>query len=84
MGRKLVGTIAIMRFFLINLYGFWTQLTGLPSYVGKDNCAFGILIGLVYNGKPIDQPILKLRWVGVKGKGTTINGESFIEFVLFL
>ncbi|KAK4739108.1 hypothetical protein R3W88_002805 [Solanum pinnatisectum] len=38
------------------------------SFVGKDNCAFGILIGLVYNGKPIigciDQPILKLRWVG--------------------
>uniref|UniRef100_K4B0G5 Uncharacterized protein n=1 Tax=Solanum lycopersicum TaxID=4081 RepID=K4B0G5_SOLLC len=59
-------------------------IDGTSSYVGKDNCAFGILIGLVYNGKPIDQPILKLRWVGVKGKGTTINGESFIEFVLFL
>lgn len=54
-------------------------IDGTSSFVGKDNCAFGTLIGLVYNGKPIigcvDQPIMKLRWVGVKGKGTTINGE---------
>ncbi|XP_049391707.1 bifunctional phosphatase IMPL2, chloroplastic-like [Solanum stenotomum] len=55
-------------------------IDGTSSFVGKDNCAFGILIGLVYHGKPIirciDQPILKLRWVGVKGKGTTINGQE--------
>ncbi|KAH0782897.1 hypothetical protein KY290_002495 [Solanum tuberosum] len=55
-------------------------IDGTWSFVGKDNCAFGILIGLVYHGKPIigciDQPILKLRWVGVKGKGTTINGQE--------
>ncbi|PHT41127.1 hypothetical protein CQW23_19981 [Capsicum baccatum] len=54
-------------------------IDGTSSFVGKDNCAFGILIGLVYNGKPIigciDQPVLKLRWVGVEGKGTTINGQ---------
>ncbi|WMV11792.1 hypothetical protein MTR67_005177 [Solanum verrucosum] len=61
-------------------------IDGTSSFVGKDNCAFGILIGLVYHGKPIigciDQPILKLRWVGVKGKGTTINGESFYSGLL--
>ncbi|OIT27173.1 PREDICTED: bifunctional phosphatase IMPL2, chloroplastic-like [Nicotiana attenuata] len=55
-------------------------IDGTSSFVGKDNCAFGILIALVYNGKPIngciDQPILKLRWIGIKGKGTTINGQK--------
>ncbi|KAK4339536.1 hypothetical protein RND71_040998 [Anisodus tanguticus] len=54
-------------------------IDGTSSFVGKDNCSFGTLIGLVYNGKAIigciDQPILKLRWVGIKGKGTTINGQ---------
>ncbi|XP_049352146.1 bifunctional phosphatase IMPL2, chloroplastic-like [Solanum verrucosum] len=55
-------------------------IDGTSCFVGKDNCAFGILIGLIYHGKPIigciDQPILKLRWVGVKGKGTTINDQE--------
>lgn len=39
---------------------------------------FGTLIALVEGGWPvlgiIDQPILKERWVGVVGRGTTLNG----------
>jgi inositol-phosphate phosphatase / L-galactose 1-phosphate phosphatase / histidinol-phosphatase len=40
---------------------------------------FGTLIALVEDGWPvlgiIDQPILKERWVGVVGRGTTFNGK---------
>merc|ERR1719235_157900 len=39
---------------------------------------FGTLIGLCHKGLPvlgvIDQCVLKERWVGVRGKGTTLNG----------
>jgi histidinol phosphatase-like enzyme (inositol monophosphatase family) len=40
---------------------------------------FGTLIALLQDGWPvlgvIDQPILKERWVGVLGQGTTFNGK---------
>jgi len=40
---------------------------------------FGTLIALCENGRPIlgilDQPIQKERWIGMKGRGTTFNGE---------
>ncbi len=39
---------------------------------------YGTLIALLRNGEPvlgiIDQPILKERWLGVRGKQTTLNG----------
>jgi inositol-phosphate phosphatase/L-galactose 1-phosphate phosphatase/histidinol-phosphatase len=45
-------------------------ITGLPL--------FGTLIALCRNGVPvlgvIDQPVLKERWLGVKGRGATLNG----------
>ena len=45
-------------------------ITGLPI--------FGTLIALADNGVPVlgilDQPILKERWLGVLGRGTTYNG----------
>eukprot|EP00548_Thalassiothrix_antarctica_P013885 CAMPEP_0194173510 /NCGR_PEP_ID=MMETSP0154-20130528/7827_1 /TAXON_ID=1049557 /ORGANISM="Thalassiothrix antarctica, Strain L6-D1" /LENGTH=263 /DNA_ID=CAMNT_0038886595 /DNA_START=65 /DNA_END=852 /DNA_ORIENTATION=- len=41
---------------------------------------FGTLIALLYKGVPfigiIDQCVLKERWVGVTGRGTTFNGKS--------
>lgn len=40
---------------------------------------FGTLISLLDKGEPIlgiiDQPILKERWLGAKGRDTTLNGE---------
>lgn len=46
-------------------------VTGMPI--------FGTLIGLADNGVPVlgvlDQPILKERWVGTVGHGTTYNGH---------
>src|SRR6476660_7940178 len=46
-------------------------ITGLPIW--------GTLIALLHNGKPvlgvIDQPILKERWLGVDGQGSTFNGQ---------
>jgi histidinol phosphatase-like enzyme (inositol monophosphatase family) len=47
-------------------------ITGMPI--------FGVLIGLLRQGKPvlgiIDQPILKERWLGIQGQGTTLNGQA--------
>lgn len=44
---------------------------------------FGTLIALLQDGVPvlgvIDQPITKERWIGVKGQGTTLNGELIPE-----
>ena len=41
---------------------------------------FGTLIALLHNGKPvvgvINQPYTKERWVGVKGRQTTLNGKE--------
>ncbi len=46
-------------------------VTGRPTFV--------TLIGLLYQGRPvmgvIDQPVLDERWIGVKGKATTLNGQ---------
>jgi inositol-phosphate phosphatase/L-galactose 1-phosphate phosphatase/histidinol-phosphatase len=46
-------------------------ITGKPS--------FGTLIALVRGGVPIlgviDQPIIKERWLGASGRGTTLNDE---------
>jgi inositol-phosphate phosphatase/L-galactose 1-phosphate phosphatase/histidinol-phosphatase len=46
-------------------------ITGKPS--------FGILIALLHRGTPvlgiIDQPILRERWLGVAGHGSTLNGQ---------
>lgn len=52
-------------------------IDGTKSFItGKP--LFGTLIGLCHNGVPtlgvIDQCVLKERWVGVRGKGTTLNG----------
>lgn len=45
--------------------------------VGKP--LFGTLIALLDEGQPvlgiIDQPVLKERWVGVKGRQSTFNGN---------
>jgi len=47
-------------------------VTGLPI--------FGTLIALTYEGRPllgvIDQPIMRDRWIGAEGHGTTYNGVS--------
>jgi inositol-phosphate phosphatase/L-galactose 1-phosphate phosphatase/histidinol-phosphatase len=47
-------------------------ITGKPS--------FGTLIGLWAGDKPvlgvIDQPVTKERWLGVAGRGCTLNGKS--------
>jgi histidinol phosphatase-like enzyme (inositol monophosphatase family) len=47
-------------------------ITGMPI--------FGVLIGLLRQGQPvlgiIDQPILKERWLGIQGQGTTLNGQA--------
>ena len=47
-------------------------ITGMP--------VFGTLIGLMHRGKPIlgiiDQPILRERWLGVQGQGTSFNGKA--------
>ena len=52
-------------------------IDGTKSFIsGKP--LFGTLIGLADNGAPafgvIDQPVLRERWCGGKGLGTTLNG----------
>lgn len=54
-------------------------IDGTKSFItGKP--LFGTLIGLLCQGRPvigvIDQCVLKERWVGVSGKGTTLNGKT--------
>ena len=53
-------------------------IDGTQSFVAG-RPIFGSLIALMRDGWPvmgiIDQPILKERWVGVLGKGTTFNGK---------
>lgn len=53
-------------------------IDGTKSFVtGKP--LFGTLVALLHRGEPvlgvIDQPVTRERWVGVKGKGTTLNGR---------
>ena len=53
-------------------------IDGTKSFItGKP--VFGTLISLLYKGVPIlgvlDQPIQKERWVGVRGRQTTLNGD---------
>eukprot|EP00928_Gymnodinium_smaydae_P015040 TRINITY_DN15516_c0_g1_i1.p1 TRINITY_DN15516_c0_g1~~TRINITY_DN15516_c0_g1_i1.p1 ORF type:complete len:320 (-),score=73.07 TRINITY_DN15516_c0_g1_i1:65-1024(-) len=53
-------------------------IDGTKSFVtGKP--LFGTLIGLLHRGRPVvgvvDQCVLKERWVGVLGLGTTLNGQ---------
>eukprot|EP00897_Mesotaenium_endlicherianum_P001543 jgi/Mesen1/1416/ME001303S00463 len=53
-------------------------IDGTASFItGKP--LFGTLIALLHNGVPvlgiIDQPILKERWLGVKGQTTRFNGN---------
>mmetsp|Transcript_88282 Transcript_88282/g.189541 ORF Transcript_88282/g.189541 Transcript_88282/m.189541 type:complete len:646 (+) Transcript_88282:46-1983(+) len=53
-------------------------IDGTKSFItGKP--LFGTLIGLCHHGRPvigvIDQCVLKERWVGIVGHGTTLNGE---------
>ena len=47
-------------------------VTGRPT--------FGTLIALIRNGQPllgvIDMPVLNDRWIGVRGRPTTLNGEK--------
>ncbi|KAK4752094.1 hypothetical protein SAY87_020892 [Trapa incisa] len=52
-------------------------IDGTKSFItGKP--LFGTLIALLHKGKPvlgvIDQPVLKERWIGMKGRKTTFNG----------
>ncbi|MCO5555253.1 hypothetical protein L7F22_008797 [Adiantum nelumboides] len=54
-------------------------IDGTKSFItGKP--VFGTLISLVYKEIPIigiiDQPVLHERWVGVKGKKSTLNGQE--------
>ncbi|XP_047327096.1 bifunctional phosphatase IMPL2, chloroplastic [Impatiens glandulifera] len=54
-------------------------IDGTKSFItGKP--LFGTLIALLHKGKPImgiiDQPILKERWIGMKGRKTILNGEE--------
>ncbi|KAJ8763355.1 hypothetical protein K2173_002238 [Erythroxylum novogranatense] len=54
-------------------------IDGTKSFItGKP--LFGTLIALLHMGKPIvgiiDQPVLKERWIGISGRGTTLNGEK--------
>ncbi len=53
-------------------------IDGTRSFsIGKP--LFGTLIGLVHNGVPvlgvIDNPAIHERWIGIKGKPTTFNGQ---------
>ncbi|CAM8987201.1 hypothetical protein QQ045_008304 [Rhodiola kirilowii] len=54
-------------------------IDGTKSFItGKP--LFGTLIALLYKGEPIlgviDQPVLRERWVGIRGKSTTLNGQE--------
>jgi inositol-phosphate phosphatase / L-galactose 1-phosphate phosphatase / histidinol-phosphatase len=53
-------------------------IDGTKSFV-TGRPIFATLIGLVYNGEAvlgvINQPIIGDRWIGVKGQGTTHNGQ---------
>lgn len=54
-------------------------IDGTKSFItGKP--VFGTLIALLYRGVPIlgilDQPIQKERWVGIRGRRTTLNGQE--------
>ena len=60
----------------------WTwvfdPIDGTKSFItGKP--LWGTLVALLHNGEPVlgvlDQPVLKERWVGVKGTESTLNGE---------
>ncbi|XP_028767930.1 bifunctional phosphatase IMPL2, chloroplastic-like [Neltuma alba] len=53
-------------------------IDGTKSFItGKP--LFGTLIALLQNDRPIlgiiDQPVLRERWIGIRGKGTTLNGQ---------
>ena len=54
-------------------------IDGTKSFItGKP--LWGTLVALLYRGEPvlglIDQPVLRERWLGVRGKQTTFNGEE--------
>ena len=54
-------------------------IDGTKSFItGKP--LWGTLIALLHNGEPVlgilDQPVLKERWIGVRGKRTTMNGKQ--------
>ena len=53
-------------------------IDGTTSFIAG-RAIFGTLIALLQDGWPvlgvIDQPILKERWIGVLGEGTTLNGR---------
>ncbi len=53
-------------------------IDGTTSFVAG-RAIFGTLIALMQDGWPvlgvIDQPILGERWIGVTGRGTTLNGK---------
>lgn len=43
---------------------------------------FGTLVALLRDGEPvlgvIDQPITRERWLGVRGRPTTLNGAPWV------
>ncbi|KAK9826515.1 hypothetical protein WJX81_008647 [Elliptochloris bilobata] len=54
-------------------------IDGTKSFItGKP--VFGTLVALLRRGEPvlgiIDQPIMRERWLGVRGRPTTLNGEE--------
>ncbi|GER42277.1 inositol-1-monophosphatase [Striga asiatica] len=54
-------------------------IDGTKSFItGKP--LFGTLIALLHKGIPIlgiiDQPVLRERWIGLRGKRTTLNGQE--------
>lgn len=54
-------------------------IDGTKSFItGKP--VFGTLIALLHKGKPIlgviDQPVLRERWIGIRGRKTTLNGQQ--------
>lgn len=54
-------------------------IDGTKAFIsGKPS--FGILIALLYKGEPvlgiIEQPVLRERWLGIKGEVTTLNGAA--------
>jgi inositol-phosphate phosphatase/L-galactose 1-phosphate phosphatase/histidinol-phosphatase len=54
-------------------------IDGTKSFI-SGSLGFGTLIGLTYQGEPmlgiIDQAITDERWIGEKGRGTTLNGST--------
>jgi inositol-phosphate phosphatase/L-galactose 1-phosphate phosphatase/histidinol-phosphatase len=87
--RRLIGELAPEHGILGEEYGpertdaewVWVldPIDGTKAFItGKPS--FGILIALLHRGQPvlgiIDQPVLRERWLGIKGRQTRLNGDE--------